>query len=203
MNPSLHEGLGAAFLLALCIASGHVYRREHRRRSYASGDRQAMPSPRGFAAVYAWIRWSTLVAGIGSLLWPHPAWLIVIREPWSLYAGAAIATIGFALFVGSKRALGRHYSPCYESYLPLGIVTDGPYQHVRHPIYTANGLLLAGLALLTGSLWLAANLALLAFYYGRSARAEERHLAAAHVEYGRYVARTGRFVPRLLRGGGR
>ena len=84
---------------------------------------------------------------------------------------------------------------------PVSIVTYGPYRWVRHPFYVAFILLLLGTAMLTreaiGLGALAGGLAVL----GWTARGEERRLLASELgdEYGAYLARTGRFVPRLGR----
>lgn len=198
MSASVHEWIAAAFLLLLCALSARSYRRDHAARDYADGSREAMPSPRGFAAVYAWIRTSTLVCGLGALLSPHAVWLVVHRSPAAIYAGMAVAAAGYLMFALSRRALGRHYSPCYDSYVPHAIVTAGPYARIRHPIYTANQLVLLGLALATGSVWLVANLVMLWWYYRRSARDEEARLLQEHDQYAPYYRRTGRFLPRLF-----
>jgi len=198
VNASVHEWLAAGFLLVLCALSARSYRQDHAARDYADGSRAAMPSPRGFAVVYAWIRYSTLVGGLGALLFAHPIWLVLHRSPAAIYVGAALAAAGYAMFVASRRALGRHYSPCYESYVPLAVVTEGPYARIRHPIYTANQLVLLGLTVMTGSCWMLANLVALWWFYRRSARDEEARLLQEHLEYAPYYRRTGRFLPRLF-----
>ena len=197
MTAGLLEWFAAAFVTAVSVASARRYRRDHARAQYAHEARARMPSPSRFVAVYAWIRWSTWIAGVGALLAPHPVWLVMFRSDAAIVLGLVVATLGFVLFVRSRRALGRHYSPCFDSRIPDTIVTVGPYARVRHPIYTANLTLIAGLALCTGSAWMLGNLVMLAYYYRRSAVAEEAHLRAAHPDYARVVATTGRFLPRL------
>ncbi|HTJ45280.1 MAG TPA: isoprenylcysteine carboxylmethyltransferase family protein [Kofleriaceae bacterium] len=82
---------------------------------------------------------------------------------------------------------------------PVSIVTYGPYRYVRHPFYVSFILLLVGTALLTreaiGLGALAAGITVL----GWTARREEQRLLASSFgdEYAAYLARTGRFVPRL------
>lgn len=84
---------------------------------------------------------------------------------------------------------------------PQSIVTHGPYRWVRHPFYVAFLLLLAGTAMVTRDAIALASLALGASILSWTARREERRLAesAFGAEYRAYRARTGRFVPRLLR----
>ena len=102
----IHDLLGAAGVLALCIASSRSYAAAHRRRDYAAGDRKPVASPRAFAAVYLWIRVSTPVVGLGAFLMDHPVWLVVTRNPPQQYLGLLTAALGFALFVRARRALG-------------------------------------------------------------------------------------------------
>ena len=63
----------------------------------------------------------------------------------------------------------------------------------------AHALVAVALSLGTGSLWLLLNLLLVAAFYLPSARAEERALLILHPGYRAYMARTGRFLPRLRR----
>jgi len=81
---------------------------------------------------------------------------------------------------------------------PPVLVTWGPYEHVRHPFYSAFALLLLGVALA-----LPHPLTVLVFAMGvaqlwRTARREERRLVASRfgAEYARYMERTGRLIPR-------
>lgn len=198
MDADLNEGLAAIFLVVLSLASAASYRRDHSQQHYKDGTRQSMASPRSFVWVYAYIRYATLIAGVGSLLFDHDVWLVVYRTPVTIYSGMALAMLGFGLFEASRRTLGRHYSPCFDSYVPTAIVTTGPYARIRHPIYTANQLVLLGITVFTGSLWIAANLLMLCFYYTRSALAEERRLAQEYRHYVDYRMQTGRFLPRWL-----
>ncbi len=82
---------------------------------------------------------------------------------------------------------------------PLHLVTYGPYSRIRHPFYTSYLLLfLAAVALFPH--WV--TLGLLGYQVvtlNITAAGEERRLSASAVgqEYQSYMARTGRFVPRV------
>ncbi|MGE3174238.1 MAG: isoprenylcysteine carboxylmethyltransferase family protein [Planctomycetota bacterium] len=189
--------LATVVLLLVVAVSRWCY--DHRGRRYAQGKRAPLRSSAAFRPVYAWVRWSVPVAGLGALWSTHPAWL-----PWRPGAvlqvlGLLLALAALGLFVHAKRSLGRHYSPCHDAWLPDAVVQHGVYARIRHPIYTANLALLAGLAVGTGSGWLLLDALLVAAFYLPAARREERELAAAHPQYRDYLARTGRFLPRLRR----
>ena len=76
----------------------------------------------------------------------------------------------------------------------------GPYRFVRHPIYTAIVMIAAGQSLLFLSLpvaLLAALLLVLAVYRARLEEALLGSSAPLGAAYAAYIARTGRFLPRL------
>lgn len=78
------------------------------------------------------------------------------------------------------------------------LVEQGPYRHIRHPMYSA--VLLCG----AGCAWAAATplalvaLGVLALVLVAKAELEERWLLQAHPGYADYRRRTRRFVPGLL-----
>jgi protein-S-isoprenylcysteine O-methyltransferase Ste14 len=84
---------------------------------------------------------------------------------------------------------------------PAGIVTDGPYRHVRHPFYAA--FLLALCAVLVHSPHALTLAALTSAYLLLNATAarEERRLCASQfaADYQAYMRSTGRFFPRWSR----
>ena len=146
---------------------------------------------------YFWYTSTTLPTP--SIFFNHPAFLEVHDEPWLQLAGTLIATAGLVLFVVAMRHLGQQYTPCYAAHLPQKIVETGPYRFVRHPVYSANILLLTGLIIAAGSIWLVFNLGLMLACYAFIITREERSICAEFPGYASYTARTGRFFPRLLR----
>lgn len=194
------EWIGAVVLLAVCLGSALAYARDHRGRHYAEGREVQPRSVRTFRPVYAWLRISTPVAGLGGLLGDGDAWLTLRPSGPVFWAGLALAVGGFALFGHARRMLGREYAPCYDAHMPARIVAEGVYAHVRHPIYTANVTTLAGLTLATGSGWLLLNTLLLGLFCVVSAVREENALWAVSSDYRSYVLATGRFLPRLRPG---
>ncbi|MBL6851865.1 MAG: isoprenylcysteine carboxylmethyltransferase family protein [Alphaproteobacteria bacterium] len=89
-------------------------------------------------------------------------------------------------------ALGRNFSVFPEA---RGLVMRGPYAWARHPLYTAESLIVIGTAIQFAQPWAGVlGVANLGFVYWRTVY-EERVLTLAHPEYAAYRARTARFLP--------
>lgn len=80
----------------------------------------------------------------------------------------------------------------------VGLVTSGPYRIMRHPIYTAVMLGMAGIAFRTRSPIPIGLAVVLMVYLGLKARWEERHLLSRFDGYASYAATTPRFLPLRL-----
>jgi protein-S-isoprenylcysteine O-methyltransferase Ste14 len=139
--------------------------------------------------------------------WLLPPLLIALRvgelEPSWLpvrVVGLAVGLAGAALLVWASVLLGRflmHEAAVREDH---ALVVSGPYQFVRHPVYTGYLALLlgSGLAALNVGVLLLWPVALLGILI--QAASEEQVLAARFgQDYARYVGRTGRLVPRFWR----
>ena len=78
------------------------------------------------------------------------------------------------------------------------LITDGPFRHIRHPIYAFSILLMLASAVVLPTLPMLVIALVHVMLMNLKARNEEAHLTAMHgADYARYVARTGRFVPRF------
>jgi protein-S-isoprenylcysteine O-methyltransferase Ste14 len=150
--------------------------------------------------VAAWLALPLLAAfrDSGSLAVPEAA----RSTPWlAVRLIAAIAAL--ALLLATVRCwdrMGRHWRMAVTPGQPQVLITDGPFARVRHPIYGYQILLmLASLVVVPTAAMLALAVIHAALMLVK-ARNEERHLLGAHGEdYAEYVARTGRFFPRLSR----
>jgi protein-S-isoprenylcysteine O-methyltransferase Ste14/Flp pilus assembly pilin Flp len=107
-------------------------------------------------------------------------------------AGEVIALLGVAWVLVSALALGRCFGVLPEA---RGLVTHGPYELVRHPLYLGEFTAMAGLLiaspsprnLAAGAVFAAAQLVRM--------RLEERALVREFPEYAGYASRTPRVVP--------
>jgi protein-S-isoprenylcysteine O-methyltransferase Ste14 len=129
-------------------------------------------------------------------LWPLPGGAAL---RWS---GVGLSAAGFALRIAAMARLGSRFSPLVAVQRSHALETRGPYARVRHPGYLGAWLIVLGAMLAFGS---AATLPLVLLFLwlllaraGREDRVLEQHFGD---QFRRYRARTGRFLPRLLRAG--
>src|SRR5262245_48210200 len=85
----------------------------------------------------------------------NPSWLTFARLPipfWLRWVGVAVAMAGFALLQWAQVTLGKSWSDTPRMMKEQTLITSGPYQFIRHPIYTAFVLIL-GSTLLISANW--------------------------------------------------
>jgi protein-S-isoprenylcysteine O-methyltransferase Ste14 len=91
-------------------------------------------------------------------------------------------------------SLGPHFGIFPEA---RGLVTEGPYAHVRHPLYLAEIVIAVAIAIPTFSFVSAGFLvAFAALQYARAVL-EERAILQTFPEYGEYARDTWRIIPGL------
>jgi len=137
--------------------------------------------------------WPRLVAGGGTFLGNAILLLEPVRLTLTLQIAADVLIIAGA--VGSLVAaswLGRSFALMPEA---RQLVTNGPYALIRHPLYAAEMVGIAGLMLQFQQPWAVILGGLVfALQYWRTVF-EERVLQEAYPNYRLYRARTWRFVP--------
>ncbi len=116
-----------------------------------------------------------------------------------LYSGLSLASIGMGLFIMAKLNLGDNYNPCFKAYVPNDIIKNGIYKYIRHPIYTANVVILIGAFVAAGSWLLLANIAVTIYAYLLASKNEELALTKEFPEYLDYIKRTGAFLPKVAK----
>ncbi len=160
-----------------------------------TGERPPVESVTSFKYFYRFSQ-ITYAAGVLSLIRGFPLFSL-FKNDYLLYAGAWVSTVGILLFFSAKKALGEHYSPCSKMKAPEDIVMKGLYKYIRHPIYSANLLLIGGLFIATGSVVILGTLLMTILYYLRSTSIEEKTLIERFPKYLEYRKNTGRFIPRI------
>jgi protein-S-isoprenylcysteine O-methyltransferase Ste14 len=138
----------------------------------------------------------TIVLGL-LLDWLFPAYVLDTVMNWRerLVTGGLLASAGAALALWAERQFqraGTNASPMKPS---LHLVTGGPYQYLRNPMYVGLMLAAGGIAVVLASDWTLVLLVAMAFllHFG-VVRREERYLERRFGEdYRQYKARAPRW----------
>ena len=130
----------------------------------------------------------------------NPAWMSWASLPLPTtmrWTGVALGLPTVALGIWTFRSLGRNITDTVVTRREHTLVTSGPYRYVRHPFYVTTALAFAANALTTANWFVAltgfAAVTLLAL---RTATEEAKLIERFGDDYRRYIARTGRFLPR-------
>lgn len=127
--------------------------------------------------------------------WLPPGWPDSVAAMLSAL-GAVISLLAAIGAVWAWRTLDHAASPFPRPRRGGRLIESGPYEYVRHPIYSAGLLFFCGYALATSPAAFV-PLAALALLWGRKAALEERLLAERYPDYRDYRSRVpGAFVPR-------
>jgi protein-S-isoprenylcysteine O-methyltransferase Ste14 len=111
--------------------------------------------------------------------------------------GSGFMLVGVGVGLWSAVYLGRGLTPSPLSNGSTDLVTRGPYRFIRHPMYTSVILLGLGMTVRSGSWIVALAFVALVSLFSVKARWEEVHLVDTFPGYERYMASTGRFIPRI------
>lgn len=141
------------------------------------------------------------VAMIGYIINPNwLAWASLSIPVWLRWTGVIVALVGFALLQWAQITLGRSWSDTPRMMKEQALITSGPYQFIRHPIYTAF-ILILGSTLFISANWLIgltwAGMTILDIA-SRIGFEESLMLEYFGDQYREYMKKTGRLLPRLI-----
>jgi protein-S-isoprenylcysteine O-methyltransferase Ste14 len=133
----------------------------------------------------------------------NPGWLAfgsLSLPVWLRWTGVALALAGFALLQWAQVTLGKSWSDTPRMLKEQTLITRGPYQFIRHPIYTAFILILGSILLISanwfiGLAWLGMTVLEVTSRIGFE---ESLMLEYFGDQYREYMKRTGRLLPLLL-----
>jgi protein-S-isoprenylcysteine O-methyltransferase Ste14 len=141
------------------------------------------------------------ISGIAFVI--NPDWLAFASlsfSIWLRWTGVTLALVGFALLQSAQVTLGKSWSDTPRMMKEQMLITNGPYQYIRHPIYTAFVLILGSTLLISanwfiGLSWLAMTVLEVASRIGFE---ESLMLEYFGDQYREYMKKTGRLFPRLI-----
>lgn len=134
-------------------------------------------------------------AGVIPVAFKAKATFAVLSSAGVIAAALSILLLGLAL--GSHRAPVHMFHDTNDQAAPQ-LVTEGPYRHIRHPIYCAYLLALCGAALIAVQLGTAICLLAGFLLFNHTAAQEEQRLLESpelRDTYRAYMQGTGRFFP--------
>jgi protein-S-isoprenylcysteine O-methyltransferase Ste14 len=144
-----------------------------------------------------------LIGFVSILLYAiRPIWLAWASLPlplWLRWTGIGVALLGFALLQWAQDTLGKNWSDTPRMMKGQSLITSGPYEFIRHPIYTAF-LLILGSILLISANWLIgmAWIGMTIFEVASRIHFEENLMLEFFGEqYREYMQRTGQLLPRM------
>lgn len=156
--------------------------------------------------------WASKVAGLLGLVGfiafiayaINPNWLSWAALPfplWLRWTGIGIALLGFVLLQSAQNTLGKNWSDTPRMIKEQALVTSGPYQFIRHPIYTAFLLILGSILFISanwliGLAWIGMTVLEVASRIGFE---ESLMLEYFGDQYQEYMKRTGRLLPLMLK----
>jgi len=145
------------------------------------------------AGVLLWI------ATLGYLFFPAQlAWASMPLPIWLRWTGVVAGVFCSLLMYWTLASLGRNLTDTVVTRANATLVTDGPYRWVRHPFYVTAALLMASVTLLSANALIGiTSVAVLALLAIRTPKEEQMLIERFGDAYRQYMARTGRFIPRI------
>jgi protein-S-isoprenylcysteine O-methyltransferase Ste14 len=159
---------------------------------------------------FMWIIWVPLVT-----LWISLPYLALVRTHTLLampvfvhqsagygalrWVAAVCALICLLLTSLCWSRMGTHWRMAVSLKGEEELITDGPFRHVRHPIYALSMLLMICSAIVVPTVPMLVVAIVHLVLMQLKARNEENHLLTVHGDlYRRYLDRTGRFLPKSV-----
>ena len=114
------------------------------------------------------------------------------------WCGVVIGLFSSLLMYWTLSSLGKNLTDTVVTRADATLVTTGPYRWVRHPFYVTAALLMSSVTLLTAN-WLigAGSLIVLGLLAVRTPKEEQMLIGKFGEKYRDYMAKTGRFFPRI------
>jgi protein-S-isoprenylcysteine O-methyltransferase Ste14 len=144
------------------------------------------------------------VAGlIAFLIAPNSMiWASFPLPNWARWSGACLGALVGGLLIWTFHCLGHNLTDTVVTRRDATLVTQGPYRWVRHPFYLAFALAIIANTLITANAFLAiVGIATFFVMVRRTSIEEQKLIERFDQDYLDYMRQTGRFLPRIRRGG--
>ncbi len=165
-------------------------------RSGGSFSISRLGSPRAFLAwfLYAFI----LLLALVYILAPSSLARATLPLPSALrWFGVAVGAGSVLLLLWVHRTLGKNFAASGIIQARQTLITTGPYQWIRHPMYTTFFIISVSFVLITANGFIAIMCLLFGIFLPSIIQTEEQTLLEKFgEEYGEYMQRTGAFLPR-------
>ncbi len=172
----------------------------HRVRSQATGEELDRRQEGMF--ILATLRPLGAALWLGVFAWMiDPAWMAWSSMPLPIglrWSGVVFLVSGCLMLVWTFRSLGKNLTDTVVTREKHTLVVHGPYRWVRHPLYSSAAQFIIALSLIAANwFFLVAGAVLLSLLIMRTRIEEENLVARFGDSYRSYMARTGRFVPKI------
>jgi protein-S-isoprenylcysteine O-methyltransferase Ste14 len=183
------------FVVAMSIGIGHRWRARTSEKFDRRQEGLAVAVTLRLAGLAIWL--ATFVY----LIWPSAiSWASLPLPNWLRWSGAAFGVAGSGMMYWTLSNLGKNLTDTVSTRHDATLVTSGPYRFVRHPFYVTAALLFLGASLLSANwLFFAGGFAAMAMLMIRTPKEERKLIEKFGDPYRDYMARTGRFIPRIGR----
>ena len=198
MPDQLLARLSLLLLFVVFVAHRAYYTRKHAQLNQTAAFKPEPSRAERFGGLLALLGLIAVALYIVNPEWM--AWAAVPMPTWMRLLGVGIALMGFTLLQWSQTTLGEDWSDDPWIREEHRLITAGPYQWIRHPIYTAFLIIMAS------TFFISANWFIGGIWFGMTAidvasrvRTEEKMLKTEFGnQYLEYERRTGRLTPRLV-----
>ncbi len=127
-------------------------------------------------------------------------WASLSLPIWLRWAGIGMAVFGFAVLQWAQNSLGKNWSDTPRMMKGQALITSGPYQFIRHPIYTAFILILGSMLFISSNWLIGLTWAGMTVLDIASRIGFEESLMVEYFgdQYREYIKKTGKLLPRLI-----
>jgi protein-S-isoprenylcysteine O-methyltransferase Ste14 len=196
MNTENIYRIAALVLLLSAVSISITYRHRANKSGEAiksEAEGRVILTLRGIFGLLGWLSAFLYLINPGWMAWaqlPLPAWF--------RWTGAAIMALCVPFVYWVFSSLGKNVTPTVVTRQAHTLVTYGPYQWIRHPLYTVGFLLFTGFSIVAANWFVFTMLSLACVILMLRTPVEEQHLIDRFGdEYRQYMSRTGRYLPRL------